>query len=373
MNLQSKPPEKIIVDLESRSYPVYLGENIFSEIPAVLNDLAVNKQIVVISVPPVSQLYLDQLTNVLIPDRTVLHIDVPDGESSKSSPVLETIYDKLLAAGIERSATIIALGGGVVGDLAGFAAATCLRGLNLIHIPTTLLAQVDSSIGGKVGINHRLGKNLIGAFYQPRAIFTDFSVLKTLPEAEYICGLGEVIKYGIIKDPVLFQLLEQRLPDVLLQNADLLRQIVSTCALIKAEIVSRDEKESGLRAILNYGHTFAHSLEREYGYSGLKHGQAVLMGMICANFVSSRLKMMSLDNVRRIETLIRRFSLTLPDGKNAPDVSQLVAHMYQDKKVRAGKIRLVLARDIGRVVWHELNDDKLLGQSYEYLFDWLKK
>lgn len=365
--------EKIKVDLGERSYHIYLGDDCFDQVPVVLAESGRNKQVVIISVPPVSGLYLEKLTGILNKHHSILHVDVPDGEKSKSAETVEYIYDRLLESGIERDSVIIALGGGVVGDLAGFVAATYLRGVDLIHVPTSLLAQVDSSIGGKVGINHRMGKNLIGAFYQPKAIVTDFSVLKTLPEAEYICGLGEVIKYGIIKDPALFGVIEAKLPGILAQDPDLLRPIVSACARIKAQVVSQDEKESGLRAILNYGHTFAHSLEKEYGYSGLKHGQAVLLGMICANFVSARLGMLPEETVQRIAVLIGKFSLQLPESVERPDVKQLVAHMYKDKKVRGGKIRLILATDIGQVISHDLTDDDLLAMSYEYLFDWLQE
>ncbi len=219
MKTENSKYDMIPVALAERSYNILLGEDIFDNIPGYLQKLKTNKQLAVISVPPVSELYYERLQEQLITDFDVIHFDVPDGEQSKSAAVVTQLYDWLLENKIERNASILALGGGVVGDLAGFVAATYLRGVNMIHIPTSLLAQVDSSIGGKVGINHSVGKNLIGAFYQPRAIFTDISVLQTLPVEEYICGLGEVVKYGVIGDPSLFHLLEKNIDKILSKDS----------------------------------------------------------------------------------------------------------------------------------------------------------
>lgn len=210
MNISNSKNKIIKVDLAERSYDILLGENIFGLVPAQLKKINSNKQIAVISVPPVSDLYYETLYREISQEFDVMHFDVPDGERSKSSDMVEQLYNWLFENKIERNAVIIALGGGVVGDLAGFVASTYLRGINLIHVPTSLLAQVDSSIGGKVGINHKAGKNLIGAFYQPRQIYSDISVLQTLAPEEYICGLGEVVKYGVIADPDLFALLESQ-------------------------------------------------------------------------------------------------------------------------------------------------------------------
>jgi 3-dehydroquinate synthase len=299
----------------------------------------------------------------------VVHYDVPDGEKSKSAGILDKLFDWLLDNKLERQDTIIALGGGVVGDLAGFAAASWLRGINLIHFPTSLLAQVDSSIGGKVGINHKAGKNLIGAFYQPRAIFTGISVLKTLPPEEFICGLGEVVKYGVIADRSLFELLEKYLPKILDNDPQTLQNVVLRCAAIKADIVSRDEHEAGLRAILNYGHTFGHALETHYGYTGLKHGQAVLLGMLCANYVAENLGILSPQERLRIDALIKSLPLSFIQNNAHPDPKVLLQIMYQDKKVRAGKMRLILAEQIGRAKLYPLENDQLITASFEYLYD----
>ena len=368
MKMTDSRIQKITVELGERSYHINIGENIFDIIPRELKQLHISRQVVVISVPPVSDLYFETLNEQLSEDFDVIHYNVPDGEQSKSAGIVELLYDWLLENNIERSASIIALGGGVVGDLAGFVAATFLRGINLIHIPTSLLAQVDSSIGGKVGINHRTGKNLIGAFYQPRNIFTDISVLQTLPAEEYICGLGEVVKYGVIGDPQLFSMLEANIENILTKDANVLRAVVLKCASQKAEIVSRDERESGLRAILNYGHTFAHSLEAYYGYSGLKHGQAVLLGMICANYAAAKLKILPVSEQERIDSLIMKMPLSLPANESPPDPDNLLALMYKDKKVEDGQIRLILASKIGHAQSHQVMDENLIKESFEYLF-----
>jgi 3-dehydroquinate synthase len=365
---QSK--NKIIkVDLAERSYDILLGENIFGLIPQQLKKINTNRQVAVISVPPVSKLYYEKLYREISEDFNVFQFDVPDGEQSKSSAMVEQLYEWLFENKIERNAVIIALGGGVVGDLAGFVASTYLRGINLVHVPTSLLAQVDSSIGGKVGINHKAGKNLIGAFYQPRRIYTDISVLQTLSPEEYICGLGEVVKYGVIADPELFTMLESQLEKILAKDPNMLAEIVYRCASKKAEVVSKDERESGLRAILNYGHTFAHALETVYGYGNLKHGQAVLLGMICANYTANRLKILSDSEQQRIDDLIYRLPVNLPSDQLLPQTENLLKIMYLDKKVRDGKLQLVLADKIGHVSTHQIADEKLISASFEHLFD----
>jgi 3-dehydroquinate synthase len=280
--------------------------------------------------------------------------------------MVNRLYTWLLENQFERNCTIVALGGGVIGDLAGFVASSYLRGVNLLHIPTSLLAQVDSSIGGKVGINHPMGKNLIGAFYQPRGVFTDISFLKTLPEDEYICGLGEVIKYGIISRDFSFKRIEKNLKAVMDMEEDLLSEIVKGCVMVKADIVSKDEKEQGIRAYLNLGHTFAHALETYYKYEGLKHGQAVLLGIKCALAVSQSLKMIDDNQIRRINGVINQLDVKIPSTKNI-DPEQLVEIMKRDKKMKGGKINLVLPRDIGEVCVIPVTDENMIRDSFAVL------
>jgi len=320
---------KIDVDLKERGYPIVVGNDILSGLPQHLNSAQVNPQLAIISTPPVSNLYVEKIKSLFDDDWYVKHYDVPDGEKSKSSEMIFNIYTWLLENQFERNSTIIALGGGVVGDLAGFVAATYLRGINLVHIPTSLLAQVDSSIGGKVGINHPLGKNLIGAFYQPKCVFTDISFLNTLPEDEFICGLGEVIKYGIISPRVSFDKIATHLNLILKMDIKLLIEIIRACIEVKARIVEQDEKERGIRAYLNLGHTFAHALETFYRYEGLKHGQAVLLGMKCALNVSLSLNMIDNKTVQKINAVINQLNIGIPVGKD-PDPVTLVEIMKQD-------------------------------------------
>jgi len=292
----------------------------------------------------------------------------PDGEVSKSLEEVNHVYTWLLENHFERRSTIIALGGGVVGDMSGFIAATFLRGINLIQVPTTLLAQVDSSIGGKVGINHALGKNLIGAFYQPRMVLADVDFFKTLPREEFICGMGEVIKYGILGSKPLFEILENHLPEILQKDKDLLSRIVFDCAQIKAKIVEEDERELGIRAHLNLGHTFGHALETFYKSETLKHGQAVLLGMRCAIWASLQLKVLEEESARRMDRLIRQVGVRLP-GQKKMDPPSLIAIMKRDKKVKDGRINLVLPAGIGQVTIRPVSDEALLQASFESLQD----
>jgi 3-dehydroquinate synthase len=357
---------KIDVDLKERGYSVFVGKNILSELPQYLRSIQVNNQVAIISTPPVSTRYLEKILSLFNDDWDLKYFDVPDGEKSKSSDMVGHIYTWLLDSQYGRNSTIIALGGGVVGDLAGFVASTYLRGINLVHIPTSLLAQVDSSIGGKVGINHPLGKNLIGAFYQPICVFTDISFLKTLPEDEFICGLGEVIKYGVISSEVPFDKIERDLIAILNMEENLLIDIIRACIKVKANIVEKDEKEQDIRAYLNLGHTFAHALETFFQYEGLKHGQAVLLGIKCALVVSQSLNMVEDKTVQQINSVIDRLDITIPSGKDL-DPLQLVEIMKQDKKMREGKIHLVLPRELGKITVVPVTDEKLISDSYAIL------
>jgi 3-dehydroquinate synthase len=357
--------KKVNVSLPNRSYPIYIGQDIYPLLPDLLKGIKIGKQIAIISTPPVSSLYLDKVFEAIGLHWKVYHYDVPDGEKSKSLDMANALYTWLIGNNFERNSTIITLGGGVVGDLAGFVAATFLRGVNLIHCPTSLLAQVDSSIGGKVGINHNLGKNLIGAFYQPRLVLIDISVLKTLPQEEFICGLGEVIKYGIIKDVDLFELIDTKLEQIIKKEFSILEEIVQRCTQQKADIVEQDEKESGIRSVLNLGHTFGHALETLYDYHTLKHGQAVLLGIKCALSASQDLNIIDSKVAEKISTFIDRIGIELPLDRKIPDPNDLYSLMKTDKKVRSGRINLILIEDIGRVCQREIDDKALIINSYK--------
>jgi 3-dehydroquinate synthase len=360
-----KDAKIITVDLKDRSYPVFIGTNIYQNIKDKLLQLDVNKQVAIITTPPVAKHYLKNLLNIFDHSWQVIYYNVPDGENSKSIEMCQALYSWLIENNFERKSTIIALGGGVIGDLAGFVAATFLRGVNLVHLPTTLLSQVDSSIGGKVGVNHPSGKNLIGAFYQPKFVMVDVSKLTTLPEDEFICGMGEVIKYGLIYDQDLFRKIDEKLDHINTNNLELLEEIISSCVKIKAEIVSKDEKESGLRSILNFGHTFGHALEVFYHYGGLKHGQAVLLGMKCANYVSCKLNLMAPELANKIDRVIDRMNIRLPDNGKTIDKETLLSYMRKDKKVQEGSIKLILLKSIAQPVQLKVDDEKLLMESFQ--------
>ena len=356
---------RIQVALGERSYPVYHGTDIMGHLGHLLKEANIGRQIAIISVPPVSVHYLNTIVTGLDDQWETLHHDVPDGEMSKSLPVADELYAWLIQNRFERGSTILALGGGVVGDLAGFVAATYLRGVNLVHLPTSLLAQVDSSIGGKVGINHRMGKNLIGSFYQPRFVLTDIAALRTLPADEFICGLGEVVKYAIIRNEGLYEELNGNLADLQADNTERLERIVKICTEIKAGIVSRDEYESGERAVLNFGHTFGHALETYFNYQGFKHGQAVLLGMCCAIDLSLRLGMIRESLAGDLLGFIRQVTFDLPATFHDADPEKLVELMRIDKKVKDGKINVILVESLGKVKRETITDTTFLKESFQ--------
>jgi 3-dehydroquinate synthase len=278
-------------------------------------------------------------------------VTVPAGEKSKRISVVEKCFDQLAAHRLERKSFIVAFGGGVVGDLAGFVAATYLRGIPFVQIPTTLLAHVDSSVGGKTGVNLRAGKNLVGAFYQPKLVLCDLDTLKTLPEREFISGLAEVVKYGIIYDAQLFAQLERDLPKLLKREPKTLAAIVARCCEIKAEVVSQDETESGLRAILNFGHTIGHAIENISGYGKYLHGEAISIGQVAAAKLSQKILHLPQCDVERIENLFRQAGLPVKIKLNSKQRKNLFAAMMLDKKASDGEIKFVLAQKIGKVVW----------------------
>lgn len=278
-------------------------------------------------------------------------ITVPAGEKSKRMAVVEDCYDQLAAHRLERKSFIVALGGGVVGDLAGFVAATYLRGIPFVQVPTTLLAQVDSSVGGKTGVNLKSGKNLVGAFYQPRLVLCDLNVFDTLPKREYVSGLAEVVKYGIICDAILFAQLERNLPKLLRRDESMLRSVIARCCEIKADVVGQDERESGLRAILNFGHTIGHAIENSSGYGKFLHGEAIAIGQVAAAKLSNKILGLPSVDVARVEKLFSQAGLPVKIKLAAARRKKLFAAMKLDKKVSGGEIKFVLAQKIGKVVW----------------------
>nr|CRH06183.1 3-dehydroquinate synthase [Candidatus Magnetococcus massalia] len=342
--------KSLSLDLGERSYEIVIGENILSTIGERLKSLIRGHQVAVVTNETVAPLYAQRVMQSLeAAGYQATLVILPDGEKYKNWETLNTIFDALIKERFERSGAIVALGGGVVGDMAGFAAASLLRGVPFIQVPTTLLSQVDSSVGGKTGINHPLGKNLIGAFYQPKLVLMDMVTLKSLPKRELLAGLAEVIKYGIIWDAALYATLEERLDDLLNLEMDLLCDVVHRCCAIKAEVVAADERESGQRALLNLGHTFGHAIENQAGYGEILHGEAVGLGMIMAAQMACDLGMVDEALVGRVERLIARSGLPTQLEKKFPMAGYLDA-MARDKKVEAGKLRFVLPTAMGSAV-----------------------
>jgi 3-dehydroquinate synthase len=290
-------------------------------------------------------------------------ITVPAGETAKSLAIVQRCYEQLAAHRLERKSFIVALGGGVVGDLAGFIAATYLRGLAFVQVPTTLLAQVDSSVGGKVGVNLKAGKNLVGAFYQPRVVLCDLAALQTLPARELRAGMAEVIKYGIIYDAALFRLLEKSMPSLLKLDRAKLGPVVARCCAIKAAVVGQDETERGLRAILNFGHTIGHAIEAISGYGKYLHGEAIAIGQVAAARLSSQLTGLPAEHYRRIRELFVQTGLPVSIHLNSRQFDRLLGTMRLDKKVSGGDIKFVLAKRIGQVVWGQQAPEELIRQS----------
>lgn len=336
------------VELGDRSYPIFIGQGLLNKAELVAPYLGKGR-VVIVSNDVVAPLYMNKAKQ-LFPGQDVTEIVLPDGEAHKNLDAISHIYDKLLAGKYDRNTLLIALGGGVVGDITGFAAATYLRGIHFIQIPTTLLAQVDSSVGGKTGVNHALGKNMIGAFYQPLCVLADTDVLNTLAQREVRAGLAEVVKYGLIYDAEFFDWLAANSKGIAESDAALLSQTIRTCCAIKAKIVAKDEKESGVRALLNFGHTFGHAIETASGYGNWLHGETVAMGMVMAADLSRRLGWIEPQVALRIRTVLEEnFSMpVLPPADIL--VEQYLDLMLSDKKAESGKIRFVLLKAIGEGV-----------------------
>lgn len=346
------------VALGDRTYPIYIGSGLLSQADLILPHLK-RKQVAIVTNTTVAPLYLEKLAQPLRDAGVgVIEIVLPDGEAHKNSQTLNLIYDALLKNHCERTTTLIALGGGVIGDLTGYAAATYLRGVPFIQIPTTLLAQVDSSVGGKTGINHPLGKNMIGAFYQPKVVLADIDTLQTLPKRELSAGVAEVIKYGLIRDADFFAWLESNISKLMVLDEAVITYAIYRSCQNKAAVVAADEHEAGERALLNLGHTFGHAIENAMGYGVWLHGEAVAAGTMLAADLSQRMGWLKADEVRRIHALLAASGLPL----KAPNlgVGKYLDLMAMDKKVAAGKIRLVLQQTIGKaVITSEYDADKL--------------
>ncbi len=338
------------VNLGERSYPIYIGHNLLSN-PEIFADHIRGTQVMVVSNEHVAGYYLEKLLQGLR-DFEVDQIILPDGERYKNIDVWSRIFDALLEHGHTRNTTLVALGGGVIGDMTGFAAACYQRGVDFIQVPTTLLSQVDSSVGGKTGVNHPKGKNMIGAFYQPRCVIADTDTLETLDERQFSSGMAEIIKAGLIRDKAFFAWLEDNMEDLLAKDQALLAEAIEQACAIKADVVAQDEREQGLRAILNYGHTFGHAIEQALGYVKWLHGEAVAVGMVLAANVSAELGWIDKNAVSRIENILiaAKLPIYLPTEVK---YTKLLAGMSRDKKNIHGQLRLVLLRALGKA---ELTD-----------------
>jgi 3-dehydroquinate synthase len=349
------------VGLAERSYPIHIGSGLLNRVELLLPHIP-QKRTVIVSNTMVAPLYLQQLAEGLRSGGVeVQSIILPDGEQYKSSESLNTIYDALLSARSERGTPLIALGGGVIGDITGYAAATYLRGVPFIQIPTTLLSQVDSSVGGKTGINHPLGKNMIGAFYQPRVVLADTTTLNTLPDQELRAGMAEVIKYGLIRDLPFLEWLEANIEKLLERDTAALQFAVARCCQNKAKVVGVDERERGERALLNLGHTFGHAIENGMGYGVWLHGEAVAAGTIMATDLSQRMGWLSAADVARVRKLFERSGLPVVAPKLGAD--KYMQLMGLDKKVEGGKIRFVLLKSLGHGVITDAVPQVLLEQT----------
>lgn len=339
--------EKITVTLGERSYPITIAAGLFRD-PASFMPVKAGDQVMLVTNQTLAPLYLDRVRSVL--EQAGVRVDqviLPDGEQYKSLSVLNEVFSALLEKPHGRDTTLIALGGGVIGDLTGFAAASYQRGVRFIQVPTTLLSQVDSSVGGKTAVNHPLGKNMIGAFYQPASVVVDLDCLCTLPARELSSGMAEVIKYGIILDADFFIWLEANMDALLALDMKALAYCIRRCCELKAEVVAADERENGMRALLNLGHTYGHAIEAEMGYGNWLHGEAVAAGMVMAAYAAHRLGQFSLDDLERVKNLIKRAGLPVC-GPQQMSAEAYLPHMMRDKKVLAGELRLVLPKAIGQ-------------------------
>jgi 3-dehydroquinate synthase len=345
--------EKIRVELGERSYDISIGSNIIGRIGDKLKSFGLSPKISIVSNPTVFSLYGKHVSDsIKKAGFDVITVIIPDGEEYKDLLWVQHIYDELLKHKLDRLSALVALGGGVIGDITGFAASTYMRGISYIQVPTTLLAQVDSSVGGKTGVNHKLGKNMIGAFWQPGLVWIDVETLKTLPERELLAGLAEVIKYGVIHDKELFNFLEVNREKILNLDNKALTHIIKRSCKIKAEVVSKDERESGLRSILNYGHTIGHAIETVTEYKRYLHGEAVAIGMYLEARLSQMLDLIGRKQVFRIKDLIDSYGLPSEMPEDI-DVNSILLSIQLDKKAVAGELKFILPEKIGKVRIHK--------------------
>lgn len=356
------PMKTLHVELGDRRYPIHIGPGLLTQV-GLLQKHFLGRQVLVISNTTVAPLYL-QRTQAMLAGMNAAELILPDGEQYKTLATLDAIFSALLERRFDRHCILLALGGGVIGDMVGFAAACYQRGVQFIQIPTTLLAQVDSSVGGKTAVNHPLGKNMIGAFHQPLCVLADTDTLATLPDRELSAGLAEVIKYGLIRDLPFLEWLEQHIEALLARDASALTEAIERSCRNKAEIVAADERETGERALLNLGHTFGHAIETGMGYGQWLHGEAVAVGIGLAADLSARLGWLTEQQVRRVRTLLARAGLPLepPAELTADDFLRLMA---VDKKVKDGRLRLILLRDLGQGAIVEQVDSRLLRDTLE--------
>ncbi|MGZ4997426.1 MAG: 3-dehydroquinate synthase [Methylobacter sp.] len=352
--------KKLLVELGDRSYPIYIGSELLSQSELFIRHIK-SKQVVVVTNATIAPLYLNTILKNL-QGYIVETVILPDGEQFKTLDFVTQIFDKLLASKFSRNATLIALGGGVIGDMGGFAAACYQRGIPFLQIPTTLLAQVDSSVGGKTGVNHPLGKNMIGAFYQPQCVIADADVLDTLDGRQLSAGLAEVIKYGLIRDAEFFEWLENNVDALLARNKQALAYAIERSCINKAEIVAEDETENGVRATLNLGHTFGHAIETGAGYGKYLHGEAVAIGTCQAADLSKRKGWLSEEDVARIIALFKKAKLPVLPPEQI-DADRYLELMAVDKKNVDGQIRLILLEKIGRATLPVDVDQHLLEMT----------
>ncbi len=356
---QALSPVSVQIDLGDRSYSILIGQRLL-DTPSAWTGLPKASSALIVTNTTVGPLYAQRLQQAIAPHyKQVFTVELPDGEEYKTWESLNLIFDALLANGCDRKTVLFALGGGVVGDMTGFAAASYMRGVPFVQVPTTLLAQVDSSVGGKTAINHPLGKNMIGAFYQPARVICDLSTLSTLPDRELSAGLAEVIKYGPIYDLDFLDWLDAHLEGLRQRDVALLAYAVQRSCEIKAAVVGQDERESGLRAILNFGHTFGHAIEAGMGYGQWLHGEAVGCGMVMAAALSARCGCLAPDKVDRIRAMVERAGLPVkaPVLDAEQNVQRYMQLMRVDKKAEAGEIKFVLVRDQGEAVVRAAPDE----------------
>lgn len=347
-------------DLGERSYPIYIGNNLLHKKDLLVQHI-VGPRVAIVSNEKVAPLYLSEIEKALS-DFDCINIVLPDGEKYKDITTLNKIFDQLLENRCDRQVTLVALGGGVVGDMTGFAAACYQRGVPYIQVPTTLLAQVDSAVGGKTGVNHALGKNMIGAFYQPKCVLIDTDTLNTLPDRELSAGLAEIIKYGLIRDIEFLNWLENNIEKLLERDNTALAYAIERSCQNKADVVAADERETGQRALLNLGHTFGHAIETGSGYGNWLHGEAVAAGMAMAADLSQRQGWLGEEDVNRVTALLIRAHLPVC-GPDSISVEQYLELMAVDKKVQDGKLRLVLLRKLGEAFVCDSFDQNMLQQT----------